>query len=278
MKRKTGSILLSCVLGAALLGGCTITISPASPGTSSDTAVQSEPQTEETPSSGDPATPVPTASPQAAQPTATPAPQPTEPPAEPSAVPSTGDASGDGQEYTDLSFLSQEQQNIYQRALEASMFLFDVPSNLDKSIFHEQIGDSSYVVLDGHVYDLYENSYREFQDYVYTIFTPHYIESLGTFYTDKFINYDGYLATSTDGELMRPYVDGISRDVMETYPDTYRLDSLDDKTVRFTLISHYDRNWDTQSDMDVFTIEYPICLVNTELGWRVDEFHTTLHG
>lgn len=65
---------------------------------------------------------------------------------------------------------------------------------------------------------------------------------------------------------------------METYPNTYRLDSLYDKTVQFTLIPHYDRNWNTQSDMDVFTIEYPICLVNTESGWRVDEFHTTLHG
>ena len=77
MKRKTGSILLSCVMGAALFSGCTITISPASPGTSSDTAVQSEPETEETPSSGEPATPAPTASPQVAQPT-TRRPQPTE--------------------------------------------------------------------------------------------------------------------------------------------------------------------------------------------------------
>ena len=46
-------------------------------------------------------------------------------------------------------------------------------------------------------------------------------------------------------KLFRVRVRGfVSRDVMETYPDTYRLDSLDDKTVRFTLISHYDRNWD----------------------------------
>ena len=32
MKRKTGSILLSCVMGAALLSGCTITIAPAEAG------------------------------------------------------------------------------------------------------------------------------------------------------------------------------------------------------------------------------------------------------
>lgn len=260
MIRKIGSILLSCVMGAALFSGCTITISPASPGTFSDTAVQSEPETEETPSSGD---------------LATPAPQPTEPPAEPSAVPSTGGASDDGQEYTDLSFLSQEQQNIYQKALDASMFLFDVPTNLDKSIFHEQVAN---VELDGQMYDLFENSYSEFQDYVYTIFTPRYIESLGTFYTDKFINYDGYLATCVNGDLIRDYVDGITREVQENYPDTYRLDFQDDKTVRFTLISHYDSNWNIKDEMNIFTIEYPICLVNTESGWRVDEFHTTLHG
>lgn len=40
MKRKTGSILLSCVMGAALLSGCTITISPASE-SASKPAVQS---------------------------------------------------------------------------------------------------------------------------------------------------------------------------------------------------------------------------------------------
>lgn len=39
MKRKTGSILLSCVMGAALLSGCTITIAPAS-----EFASQSAPQ------------------------------------------------------------------------------------------------------------------------------------------------------------------------------------------------------------------------------------------
>src|SRR5699024_12154115 len=106
MKRKTGSILLSCVMGAALFSGCTITISPASPGTSPDTAVQSEPETEETPSSGDPAASAPTASPQVAQPTTSPTSQPTEAPSESAVPPSTDSASGDGQEYTDLSFLT----------------------------------------------------------------------------------------------------------------------------------------------------------------------------
>ena len=97
-------------------------------------------------------------------------------------------------------------------------------------------------------------------------------------YTDKFIDYDGYLATSNDNSLIRPYVEGISRAVLDDCPDTYRLIAQDDETVQFTLISHYDNNWNTQGIMDVFTIEYPICMVNTESGWRMDEFHTTLHG
>ena len=126
--------------------------------------------------------------------------------------------------------------------------------------------------------NIYENSYRDFQNYIYGIFTSNYIESLGSLYTDKFIDYDGYLATSNDNSLIRPYVEGISRAVLDDCPDTYRLIAQDDETVQFTLISHYDNNWNTQGIMDVFTIEYPICMVNTESGWRMDEFHTTLHG
>ena len=87
MKLKIPSILMLCVMCAVLLSGCTITISPASPGTSSDTAVQSRPETEETPSSGDLATPAPTASPQVAQ--------STEVPAESSAISSADGTSSD---------------------------------------------------------------------------------------------------------------------------------------------------------------------------------------
>ena len=107
MKRKTGSILLSCVMGAALFSGCTITISPASPGTSPDTAVQSEPETEETPSSDNPTTPAPTTSQQVAQATATPGPQPTGAPAQASGGLSVGDTSGGGQEDTGVSLLTE---------------------------------------------------------------------------------------------------------------------------------------------------------------------------
>lgn len=68
---------------------------------------------------------------------------------------------------------------------------------------------------------------------------------------------------------------------MDNCPDTYRLESVTDDTVVFALISHYDRNWASSfapDDMDVYTIEYPIRLVRTADGWRVDEFHSTDFG
>jgi len=30
--------------------------------------------------------------------------------------------------------------------------------------------------------------------------------------------------------------------------------------------------------MDVYTIEYPIRMVKTDDGWRLDKFHTTMYG
>lgn len=75
-------------------------------------------------------------------------------------------------------------------------------------------------------------------------------------------------------------VEGTTIQVNEAYPDTYRLVSSTEDEVTFTLISHYDRNgWnDIDDPMDVYTIEYPIRLVDTDSGWRVDEFHTTRFG
>ena len=277
MKRKTGSILLSCVMGAALFSGCTITISPASPGTFSDTAVQSEPETEETPSSGDPATPAPTTSQQVAQATATPVPQPTETPAESSVVLSTGDTSGDGQEYTDLSFLTEEQQQLYTTACEMGYGLYGMGGNLMNLLSYRPVTDSEgFRVTVMENYELYDASYDTFSDQIHQIFTDNCLNA--TDYAIKFIDYDGNVAV--DGWMTDEMVEGTTIQVNEAYPDTYRLVSSTEDEVTFTLISHYDRNgWnDIDDPMDVYTIEYPIRLVDTDSGWRVDEFHTTRFG
>ena len=91
MRRQIGSILLSCMMGAALLSGCTFVSTPATSGTSPDSSAQSE---QEVPSSSESAASAPTASSQATQPTVTLSPQPIEAPAE-SAVPSMDNISGD---------------------------------------------------------------------------------------------------------------------------------------------------------------------------------------
>ena len=268
-KHQIGNILLSCVMGVALFSGCNIETSSistqATPSSSTQIRENSKNSLDYNATSGETGTSI--------DESASVMPTPTE----------LSDTSSEsrsntlpGEEFVDLSFLTKEQQTLYQQARDASMFLFDVTDNLDSSQFQKQINGSSVVVING--YNLYENSYRDFQNYIYGIFTSNYIESLGSLYTDKFIDYDGYLATSNDNSLIRPYVEGISRAVLDDCPDTYRLIAQDDETVQFTLISHYDNNWNTQGIMDVFTIEYPICMVNTESGWRMDEFHTTLHG
>lgn len=277
MKRKTGSILLSCVMGAALFSGCTITISPASPGTSPDTAVQSEPETEETPSSDNPTTPAPTTSQQVAQATATPVPQPTETPAESSVVLSMGDASGDGQEYTDLSFLTEEQQQLYTTACEMGYGLYGMGGNLMNLLSYRPVTDSEgFRVTVMENYELYDASYDTFSDQIHQIFTDNCLNA--TDYAIKFIDYDGNVAV--DGWMTDEMVEGTTIQVNEAYPDTYRLVSSTEDEVTFTLISHYDRNgWnDIDDPMDVYTIEYPIRLVDTDSGWRVDEFHTTRFG
>ena len=277
MKRKTGSILLSCVMGAALFSGCTITISPASPGTSPDTAVQSEPETEETPSSDNPTTPAPTTFQQVAQATATPVPQPTETPAESSVVLSMGDASGDGQEYTDLSFLTEEQQQLYTTACEMGYGLYGMGGNLMNLLSYRPVTDSEgFRVTVMENYELYDASYDTFSDQIHQIFTDNCLNA--TDYAIKFIDYDGNVAV--DGWMTDEMVEGTTIQVNEAYPDTYRLVSSTEDEVTFTLISHYDRNgWnDIDDPMDVYTIEYPIRLVDTDSGWRVDEFHTTRFG
>lgn len=131
MKRRIGCVLLSYALGAVLLSGCAITISPASPGTSSDTAVQSEPETEETPSSGDPATPVPTASPQVAQ--------STEVPAESSAISSADGTSSDEKTSSSASSSGETGENSAEPTTASSS---DVTSKSDSDfVYYESLED-----------------------------------------------------------------------------------------------------------------------------------------
>ena len=131
MKLKIPSILMLCVMCAVLLSGCTISISPASPGTSSDTAVQSRPETEESPSSGDLATPAPTASPQVAQ--------STEVPAESSAISSVDGTSSD--EKTPSSASSSEKRNENSAESTAASANNETSESDDDFVYYESLED-----------------------------------------------------------------------------------------------------------------------------------------
>lgn len=131
MKRQIGRILLSYVMSAVLLNGCTITIAPASPGTTSDTAVQSEPETEETPSSGDLATPVPTATRQVAQ--------STEVPTESSAISSADGTSSD--EKISSSASSSEKRNENSAESTAASSNNETSGSDDDFVYYESLED-----------------------------------------------------------------------------------------------------------------------------------------
>lgn len=219
------------------------------------------------------ATPAPTAAPieSSASPTETPA-------------PALSPAAEVGVEYEDLSFLSDDPRQVYDLAYKLRYALYGIPDNIlwqDSTPQFKQHSDDGVSVRSEGNYLLYENPYSDFTDLMQRVFTADFIKSLGPLYTEKFVDLNGHLATSTDDALLCPMMDDLSRTVMDNCPDTYRLESATNDTVAFALIAHYDRNWDTSftpEDMDVYTIEYPIRLVRTADGWRVDEFHCTDFG
>lgn len=203
-----------------------------------------------------------------------------EAPAESTSTPSHTAPAEIGKAFDDLSFLNEEQRQAYEGAYKLNYTLYGMPDNLvwvDVSPRFTQQSDSEGVfVLTVGNYALYENPYTDFTNLMQSVFTTDFIRRLGPLYTEKFIDLDGHLAASCDSVLAYPMHDDLSRTVMDNCPDTYRLESVTDDTVVFALISHYDRNWANSfapDDMDVYTIEYPIRLVRTADGWRVDEFH-----
>lgn len=276
MKHQMEIVLLSCAISATLLSGCAAANPPAASGASSDSAVQSEQETLEPSFSSNPASSAPTASPQKDQPTVSPLPQPTEAPEKSSAAPSAGDTFIDGQEYADLSFLTDDQQQLYTTAYEMRFGLYGGSGNLMNLWEYQPITDSEgYPVIVIENYELYNVPYDVFSSRIHEIFTDNCLGT--TDYAVKFIDYDGGLATDT--WMTNDLVEGTTRQAIEEYPDTYRLVSSTENEVTFTLISHYARGWNRiDNPMDVYIIEYPIRMVNTAAGWRIDEFHTTMYG
>ena len=181
----------------------------------------------------------------------------------------------ENKEYTDLSFLTEEQQQLYETACEIGFGLYGMGSNLMNLWGYRPVTNSEgndVIVMEN--YTLYDVAYDDFSDQIHQIFTDNCLAT--TDYTAKFIDYHGSLAVDT--WMTNDLIEGTTRQVLEDAPDTYRLIRSTEDEMAFTLISHYDRDWNVSADMNVFTVEYPIRMVNTASGWRIDEFHTTMYG
>lgn len=185
----------------------------------------------------------------------------------------TQDGAIDPQEIVDsLSFLSEEQQALYQEAVNIAPGLLGMSGNLMYYWGYKKSDMKPSDVSD--IFELYDVSYEEFLDRILTIFTTEFLNRID--YAEKFTNYNGQLLVDGWRSNDMPY--GTTIQVLEAYPDAYRLERQDENSVEFILISHYDRNGWNDEEMDIYTIEYPIRMVNTEDGWRIDEFHVTQYG
>lgn len=176
-------------------------------------------------------------------------------------------------------FLTPPQEEVFQMAQEATYTLQGLGDNIVSLGFSQQSSDGSFVDQVEGEYYLFENSYEEYVQCMESIFTRNVLDDPRYSLDRKFIDYHGQLACyGGPGGCSMTMVEGYTRYVAEEYPDTYRLEYRDGEKVEFTLLAHYDKNWDQQAPMEVYTVEYPIRLVKTRDGWRVDQFHSAVYG
>lgn len=177
---------------------------------------------------------------------------------------------------TGLSFLNEEQRGVFEHAQSTVLFLAD-PSNL---VFEDgnaaggeiQLDEKSYLLITGQ-----DENYDDFRNRMLGIFTQSCLEQLD--FDQRFRSVDGKLAALMGGV-------GGAIDYAEC-PDAYRPESADETALTFTLIGHYIEQGTQETDTAFLTRrasgafdstqEFTIRLVNTENGWRVDEFHSPLY-
>lgn len=177
---------------------------------------------------------------------------------------------------SDLSFLSEEQRNVFAGAQETVPYLAD-PSNL---MSREGNAAGEEVQLDGQSYLLItgqDENYEDFRARMLGIFTENCLNQLD--FDLRYRSVEGKLAALVGGM-------GGAINYAEC-PDTYRLESSGDDELTFTLIGHYIEQRAGETDTEFLTRrangefdstqEFTIRLVNTENGWRIDEFHSPLY-
>lgn len=183
-------------------------------------------------------------------------------------------AAGEENVFDTLDFMNEEQRQLYEEATKAAAWLFGMAGNLNYTGPNENpqptdVPDPYYLYNVVYAFNFLEKR-------VLPLFTKEFL--LRTEFPQKFKQYNGDLLVDRPSSRPMPY--GTTIQVLETCPDRYRLVKSDENVLEFMLIAHYDRNgWNVEADKrEMFAIEYPIRMVNTDDGWRLDEFHTTKHG
>lgn len=178
-----------------------------------------------------------------------------------------------------LDFLNEEQIQLYETAKKmAQMFVFDA-GNIQWVLPNTRISNES-VQVDGYNFSNYYlvegpySQYDDFKTYMLQFYTENYFDTMSK---PHFVSYNGKLAilnASMGGNVSRSGVD-----------DTYQLLEKTDDKIKFNVIGHYigdqrenesddDYNERRETTFDYVKM-YPIEMVMTENGWRVNEFHVT---
>ena len=182
------------------------------------------------------------------------------------------------QEYTDLSFLTEEQQALFTAARQAADdYLFGSASNILR-LPGNRMGETFSVQQNGYtveaaVVEGADGDYAALTRKMRGLFTGEYLEK--SRFTQRFGVKDGR-TTVILGDMGTDiyYTDGAF--------DTYRLIGAREDAVDFMLVAHYASPQDYETDDSFiyrrdtgnwdYLVEYPVRLVNTPEGWRLDTY------
>lgn len=181
-------------------------------------------------------------------------------------------------EYQTLDFLTAEQRELYQQAQEAAYIIMANPLKVSA-----QPGSSEGAAVPteaGAGYILIEGANRDYNLFcqkMLTIFTPNCLDQMG--FDVAFINYQGQLAGNSGGVGSNVYI--------SEQEDTWILESQSEQEVVFSVVGHYidmqpgesmkDFEQREKSEDFDWSERFPIRMVNTAAGWRIDEYHSTLY-
>lgn len=181
-------------------------------------------------------------------------------------------------EYQTLDFLTAEQKKLYQQAQAAAYIIMANPLKVSNQPGNYE-GDavpieekSGYILIEGANRD-----YNLFCQKMLTIFTPNCLDQMG--FDVAFINYKGQLAGNSGGVGSNIYA--------SEQKDTWILESQSEQEVVFSVVGHYINIQPGESMKDFeqreksgdfdWSERFPIRMVNTAAGWRIDEYHSTLY-